>query len=449
MFCLSVLGQQNTRTAYFMDSYIYRYRFNPALELRHGHAGFLIGSISAAPESNVGLSTFVYPAGEGELTSFLSPDVDSRSFLSSLSKNNRAHAGVDLSLLSFAFKTDNYTHFIDFGVRSNSYVNAPYDLFRLLKEGNTNGTSFNLDRFSLRTDNYAELSYGLSTDITDRLRLGGRVKFLAGVAQSRTDFTRAQLNVSGDKWSVDALGHTTISLPRGFTIPLKENGALDLSNIETPEGYRNSFPAGFGAAADLGVVFDIAYGLQASFAVLDLGFIRWNNAIKASTSSDVWEFEGFDDLDVTTEGDEDISDRLEQAKNDLIDCFSFYPENSSKLNSMLEMTLNGGLEYTFNSYDKLSVGLLGSARINGKCSWAEGRLSLNWNATNWFSLSASGAWSHFGPSGGVAMNLRAGPIDFFAGVDSLVPFTKLNPQFIPVGRMNTNATIGLNILIRE
>ena len=97
-------------------------------------------------------------------------------------------------------------------------------------------------------------------------------------------------------------------------------------------------------------------------------------------------------------------------------------------------------------YERLSFGLLGTQRISGSYSWTEGRLSANLAPVNFFSLSCSCAASSFGNSVGAVVNFHFPGLNLYAGVDSFLPLLNVVPKYyIPVGHLNTNLALGLDI----
>ena len=113
---------------------------------------------------------------------------------------------------------------------------------------------------------------------------------------------------------------------------------------------------------------------------------------------------------------------------------------------MLDPTVYVGLEYRMPFYRRMSVGLLSTTKISGIYTWTEGRLSVNVNPTNWFSATTNYAYSTFGHSAGLAFTLHLPGFNMFVGTDSYIPMLNVNPQFIPINKVNTSVTYGINIM---
>ena len=55
---------------------------NPAIQGERGFLSFpALGKVGVGVESNLGLSTFLYPSADGTLKTFLHPDVTNKEFL--------------------------------------------------------------------------------------------------------------------------------------------------------------------------------------------------------------------------------------------------------------------------------------------------------------------------------------------------------------------------------
>lgn len=102
---MSVSAQNALRTGYFLEGYTYRHMLNPAFAPERSYVAFpALGNINLNLTSNVGLSTFLYPTKNGELTTFMSPDVKASKFLGKLKSVNHIDQNLDLMILSFGFR---------------------------------------------------------------------------------------------------------------------------------------------------------------------------------------------------------------------------------------------------------------------------------------------------------------------------------------------------------
>ena len=457
ILCLAALGakaQNGFRGAYFMDTYLYGHTMNPALTANRSYASVALGRIDIQTQSNLGASTVFYPTGNG-LTTFLSEGVSSETFLSKIRKHNMQNVNAQVDLINFGFWTaKNQFHSFSLNLHVYENIAAPYDIFRFLKNGSTDGQDYDLSGLGARARGYAEAAYGISFPVTDQLRIGGKVKALVGLIYTDMRFDRFDVTLSGDRWSVATEGQLRSSnLPIAQTsesMRISEIFAFDDFDIQK---YR---PSGFGGAVDLGVTWDVLPWLQLSASMTDLGFIRWKIDAPMGTKGS-WEYTGFDRI--SFDGNDNLQEQLDAKMEELDQLTMFHRMGSAKPMDFLPATFYLGAKA--HPCDWFSAGLLGTVRREGKFSWAEARGAINLEPTHWFGWSLSGAYGTFGPKFSSLLNLRLGPFAFFAGGEMASPyFVSDNPRAkhslsdyfkgevyaIPRDNLNLNLMVGLNIV---
>lgn len=438
-------AQQNLRTGYFLDGYTYGYKLNPAFQGERGFVSIpVLGKTSVGMESNLGLSTFLYPSDD-KLMTFLHPDVSADDFLGKMRHGNKLMVNADLPVIAFGFRTGKAYHTVDLSFRTDVGANLTKDLFTFMKVGSADGqTSWNIADLGARAEGRMELAYGYSRSIGENISVGARVKMLMGLARADIAMDNMDLKLAGDEWAVNAKGTASVSGP--VNIGIKEDGILDLSSIEVyPTGELMNYlkKPSMGIAVDLGVSADFLEYLTVSASVLDLGVISWKDVLKASTPQASWNFKGFENLNLSEtdlEGEFNaIADEFKNMVNVRKD------EVSAKSSSPISATAHLGVEGRMPFYERLSVGVLATHRFAGAYSWTEGRFSVNWAPLRIFAISGSYAVSDFGGSLGAAFNIHLPGLTLFAGVDSFKPLLNVTPQFIPIDQLNTNVTLGLNL----
>ena len=449
LFLPSLLSaQSNFRTGYFLDGYSYKYRFNPSFQGDRGFISFpASGNLTVGVESNMGLSTFLYPTENGNLTTFLNSSVDDNVFLNGLSENNKLNVNLDMPVLALGFRTKKSYHTIDLSVKAGAGVNVPKSLFKFAKVGSADGTTeYNVKDFMVKADGRLELAYGYSRPLTSWLDFGVRLKFLAGVARAEVNLKEVNFKTAADEWSVKASGSLEASCG-GLMLPEKTNDSgeqvIDFENIGFDmEGFLNSLrKPSFGGAIDLGLSAHILGFIDISAAMVDIGLISWNDVTKGVTSGNPWTFNGFGSI--STDGGAGAD--FEQFGTELLNAFEFKKTSEGvKAVDWLAMTSYISVEVMMPFWKRLSFGLLATHRYDGPYSWTEGRLSVNIAPLNWLSLTANYALSDFGSSFGGALNIHAKGFNLFVGADSFLPLMEVTPQYIPVKTLNTSVAVGLN-----
>jgi hypothetical protein len=439
-----VFAQHNHRTGYFLDGYTYKYKINPAFGADRGYFAIPVaGFTSASLETPLNLSGLLYPTGNnGELVTFLSPTVSLDDVMQGVKSMNPINANADISVISLGFNTKKSFHTIDLSLKADARMNVPGALFSWAKEASE---VLDMSKLALNADARLELSYGYSRAILKNARFGFRVKLLAGLVKAQYMMDKLYLTANQDQWTVESAGSGYYAAP----FPLITDGAdRRVSEIEMPGDYNeiidNVIAArNLGAAIDLGFSIDVIKYLTLSASVTDLGVMTWNNAYMLGSPDKPWTYEGFDGI-----GDEqmDWNEQFSVLGEELVDLV--YPrvlsEGAKKLD-MLSMTAHLGVELRMPFWQRLSVGALGTARIDGPYTWYEGRASVNCALFRWFSFSGSYAYSTFGESYGAAINLHPKGLNLFVGLDSFKPLMNMTKQYVPIDSFNTNVTVGLDI----
>ena len=230
VFCCSA---QTLNTTFFLDHDNTRYRINPAFmpdDRVNGFFGFAIDGITLSTNTNVGLSSFIFPVDGGVATGFNS-QIPAEQFLEGLKNKVKLNLGANINLFSAGFRidSDSFT-IIELNARSNSFANIPKPVFAFLKLGSSESNP-DLGKVDASSENYLELAVGYSRKIGEKLQIGGRLKALGGLL--------------GDGMLVNQI-----------------------------ERYSNgSSTVGFGAAIDLGACYELLDGLELNAAVQDFGII--------------------------------------------------------------------------------------------------------------------------------------------------------------------------------
>lgn len=439
-----VFAQHNHRTGYFLDGYTYKYKINPAFGADRGYFAIPVaGFTSVAVESPLTLSSLLYPTGnDGELVTFLHPSVASEDVLKGVKTMNPINVNADLSLLSFGFNTRKSFHTLDLSLKADARVNVPGALFSWAKETTE---VLDMSKLALNADARLELSYGYSRAILKNARFGFRIKLLAGLAKARYMMDNLNLVAAQDKWTVESAGSGYYAAP----LPLLTEGAdRRISGIDVPNDYHEIIDdvlaaRNIGAAIDLGFSIDVIRYLTISASLTDLGVMGWNNVSMLASPDKSWTYDGFEGI-----GNEemDLNEQFGVLGDELLDLV--YPRVTSegaKKVEMLSMTVHLGVELRMPFWQRLSAGVLGSARIDGPYSWYEGRASVNCALFRWFSFSGSYAYSTFGESYGAALNIHPKGLNLFVGLDSFKPLMNVTRQYVPIDSFNTNVTLGLNL----
>lgn len=230
VFCGSA---QTLNTTFFLDHDNTRYRINPAFmpdDRVNGFFGFAIDGITLSSNSNVGLSSFIFPVDGGLVTGYNS-QIPAEQFLEGLEDKVKLNLGANINLFSAGFRIDSKSFtVIELNARSNSFANIPKSVLAFMKFGSSQSNP-DLGRVDASSENYLELAVGYSRKIGNKFQLGGRLKALGGLI--------------GDGMLVNQIERYS----------------------------KESSTVGFGIAIDVGANYELLEGLELNAAVQDLGII--------------------------------------------------------------------------------------------------------------------------------------------------------------------------------
>ena len=426
----ATLRAQQVNTLYFMDNVPTRQYLNPAFQpLSKVYISLpAIGYTSFGLMNNSLALKDVVQYRDGRTMLFLNPqNADGRdNFLRALRGNTMLRTDLQMNLLGFGFRTgDGYWNF-SLQARMDGQVSVPRDLFRLALEGTPElyGNRYDLSPLGADVDAYLEAGLGYSHQINDKWTVGGKVKFLYGIANASTLNNSLELTAGMDQWTLRGSGTLNVSSP------------LLLSVSEVSIGYEMPGsimdwvrPSGLGAGIDLGVTYKPIEALTLSAAVTDLGFIRWKGNPNNVTYSVDYAFDGFVDesTDLTDENwQEGVMDTL---MNALTNSLSYGLDGTNPFVTSTSPKLNVGAEYGLWDY-KLSFGVLSRTMLHKRRLYEEVTLAVTGRPANWFNLGVSYSFlnGNFG-SMGIGVGLRSGIINWFVTAD----YVSLSNARLPLG----------------
>lgn len=445
---------QTLGSAYFTKDYKFRHALNPAMGNEQNYISMpAFGNIHAGFHGNFGVKDVImenpmYPGNSADrLTTFMNPYISADEALKGFCKgDNRFLQDLDLTILSAGFKGFGGYNTIELNVHESLGLSLPYELFEFAK--NIGNKTYNIGDINASAQAYAELAFGHSHDINDKLRVGAKVKFLFGAGRADVAFKGIRADLAGtDRWTLSGKAEANVSL-KGFkylteTKEYNEEGRgtyEQVNDIDIDGGGLG----GFGVAFDLGAIYKINDDWTVSAAVLDLGGISWTNNVTAENSGEEFVFNGFHDVAVSGgHGGDKLGDQTDKIGDQFMD-FAHLSDKGDKggRTTGIGATINLGAEYTLPVYRKMKFGALSSTHIRGNYTWTEGRLSANWEPVKWLDGGASFAANSFGASMGWVINFHPKAVNFFIGMDHLL--CKFSQDGIPLGK-NTSVALGMNI----
>ena len=443
---------QEASTLYFMDKNPLRHNLNPAFQPA---CKFYIGMpLVSSINFNVGNNCLSFEDvfqgktinGEKQTVSFLSKNANNGidGFLDALHNDLRIYSDYNIGLINFGFKVKR--SYITFSLSNKSDVQAiiPKAIPEVLLKGNGDidaTKSFKIEDLSVNASLYSEAAVGYSYIINDKLTLGGKLKFLYGHANLRTDFKDMSLTINKDEWKITGDGAVELSAPC-VEITQKEDGTIDKFKFDDDNVGASDFAkaAGYGFAVDLGATYKLMPQLQLSASVVDLGFIRWHRNLHSLTKKTDFVFNGV----VYEISDKDTVDYGKEYEEILNNMYTV-DNNSSSYTSWLTAKVFLGAEYGVWD-NKMTFGFLSKTYILRQKMFEEMSVSANFKPWHIFSTSLSyslldGCWSNLG----WGVNFNFGPVNLFTAIDNIpLTYAKGDDFIVPTKTRGVNFSTGMN-----
>lgn len=438
--CLSSFAT-DFQTGYFSRGYTFSYKLNPAFHPDYRFvAPPMMGFTSVSYQSDLGLGNLLYPRN-GELVTFLHPDISADEFLGSLNKKfNRISIDASTNILAIGIKTGKLYNTIDLSLRASADASIPYDMFRFLKTGTSETNTYDLSGLRVQVSSFAELGFGSSFKTGD-FTIGTRLKGLIGLADFNASLDKLKVHFDGRQWSVSAVGNLTGAYD-GIKIKTTESKAghySDIIDFGSSKYTAKLGVSGVGVAADLGFKYE-KERLELSASLTDIGVMYWFNNLRGYTN-DKWTFEGRKDIPVNGDGGS-IGDEISDASDELLEIFQFRKKSSRDEFRMLSFTARLGARYRLA--EPLSIGLMGSYRYSPVISVCEARAALDYNPFKCLEIIGSCGMGTYGLSAGAMLNIRIPWVTLTFGADNCL-VGKFSPQGIPIDKFNGCFMFGLTV----
>lgn len=445
---------QQLNSAYFTNDYKFRHTMNPAYGNEQNYVsmpGF--GNVNVSLMGNFGYEDVIFDnpmfpsTSKDRLTTFMNPYISTPDALKGFnSGDNKILGDVSITVLSAGFKGFGGYNTIELNARTSFGMSLPYELFEFAK--NTGNRTYNIGNISANGQAFAELAFGHSRQINEKLRVGAKVKLLFGAGRGDVNIDNVKADLAADdKWTVSGHAKSEVSV-KGFTYKTEEKeykeegrGTYQYVNDVDVDG---AGLGGFGLAFDLGGVYKINNDFTVSAALLDLGFIRWSNNMVAVNGGEEFVFNGFHDVAVNEDhGGSTMSMQGDKYSDQLADFANLQDKgDEGGRTTGIGATLNLGCEYTLPVYRKITFGVLSSTRFRGDYSWTEARVSANWTPLKWIDGGVNMAFGSYRNSFGWVVNFHPKGYNFYVGMDHTLG--KVSKEFIP---LNSNAAVSVGMSV--
>jgi hypothetical protein len=412
---------QNSQVTYFMQL-PQNHLLNPAI--RPDNSIYLglpaLSGVYAGINNDFLELTDIFIPGlkSGSNLTFQQPDFDLNKIVDKLKDQNNISANVNLQLFGLGFTAGKDLYFfIDIIDRVETEAVFPKNYLKLLINGNDQFLNQNIDLsgLNLKTQYFREFGFGFSKDVTEKLRVGAKVKLLAGIVSGTLDNRTMSLEVN-DPFSQTVKADASFDIS-GNTWLTEMNNDLNNKNPSSliKDYALNSF-SNPGLGVDFGAVYNLNKMISLSASVTDLGFINWKNDLKSYVAKNSFVLSGLSLKDVV---DQNISgnDLVREIKDTLRNSFIKSAKPSSYRTYLPADVLLGA---NLNLFQILSFGVLSSSKIY----YGQIKEALTLSANAYIGKVLSGSLSYTAANYtynnfGIGIACKTGPVQIYMTADKI------------------------------
>lgn len=453
---------QIDNTMYFMDRLPQANYINPSAypECKFFMGGLLIPLVGQLPppitfavNTPFDWNDFVFKGRweyKDSLIHPLHPNANLNDFLKKIHTYNHISTDFQVSLLYFGFKQDNNFWSLDISERMYLHAGIPGNLIKFPILGNGELRDADFTGLYVNMNYYHQIALGFKRQVTRYFSVGGKLKYLAGVANVYTSESTIALKTSKQVNHLSTSSNYIIHANAPIEVKLKEDGFVEEINFVEfnqndikSEIQKNVFFTGNrGVAVDLGFSKDWNSELSYYFNIEDFGFINWkSNTHKFSIVGDESNEGGFKYKGVEITDFKNLGEQLAPDLDSILTKFDFeYTTDSYR--APLPYKIYGGARYKFSP--KLYVGAVGRFEKMSFGFRPSAAVSLNYRPGKFGAFTLSYSYiNHNFNNIGIGSTLRIGPVQWYFISDNLIGTVVLPHQSRSMSmRMGCNLVFG-------
>lgn len=338
--------------------------------------------------------------------------LDFDALLGEIKDNNYLSFNTRIDLFSFGLSLNDRTQ-LSFSVSEVASLKLAYpkDFIRFIYEGNASfeDNSVDLDGIGVNLAHYREYAFGLSHQLTQKLRLGARAKYLYGMENVYSRRTNISIFTDPNTFAITADADIDIRTAGFDNVDFEEEG---VSNYLTGRGNR-------GMGIDLGANYDLNGKISLNASILDLGFIRWNDFTSKLTTKGNFTYSG---IEVSAFGDDDTTNRetsFDRVADSLEEAFEVETTNGEAYSAPLTSRFMIGANYRLN--ERSFGGVILQSEIFNRSIKPSFTLHYNRKMTKWITLAASYSYINRSFNNlGIGLNFNPGPVQLYVVSDNLL-----------------------------
>lgn len=355
---------------------------------------------------------------------------DPTKLLGKLDKYNRIEFNANTQLFHLGIKAKKNYFSVAISERAEGAFTYPRTFIELLASGNGEyiDKPMEFNNLGARVQAYHEFAVGYGRDITDKLSVGARVKFLSGIVSADVDKAGASFLTTYDSLYFET---EAINLNTSGTYIFEDN--IDV--FDAFFGFKNT-----GLALDLGASYMINDKLSVSMSVNDLGYINWTeDTQQVQIAPTKYAFYGIDLLDIINSNDS--VDPFEQLGDTLQVMFEPDSIEGKGFTTNLATKLYAGATYEVGKHHTFGATVYGDF-LKGTFNPAFG-LSYNLELGQIWTIGINASYRNKTISNlGVGTTLTLGPIQLYALTERLNSVMNLYETSFVDARVGMNIVIG-------
>ena len=368
--------------------------------------------------------------------------IDIDAGLVKLKDNNFFKTAIDIETFSVGLKFGKLQVGLSHAMRSDFIFGYPRELPEMAFNGNVQYIDQNIDVApGLNMMIYGELGLHGAYQVTDKLSIGAKVKFLSGAGNISTSNEGLSIYTDPEYYQITATTDYVINSGGDFfDLDIVTNEDSTDFNINAFSDQLSAadyfFGKNTGIAFDFGAEYQLNDKIRLGVSILDLGSINWKKNASNFTSKGSYTFEGVNANDVFF-GEDSLD--FAGIVDTIVDVLGFKEtSNSYKTSLSPKFYLSGSYEIM----ESLNAGLA----FYGEVTRSKLRPALGISIQKRFGkiLSIGGVYAlRNGRFDNLGLNfgLKLGPVQLYGTSDNVISVFK------PYNSKSTNFRLGLNIAL--
>lgn len=455
LFLSFIANSQSVNSLYFLENTPINSRINPAMSPKYSGFGLGISNFSYYLQSDLAYNDIFYPGENGELYTFMHPDVDKNAFIENLKDISSINTGANIDFFSLGIRTSKNTYFsLHTGINFDAGLGIPKDLFRFVMIGmddQASSNTFDMSSLNLETMVYSKTGVGFKTNIGEKVSIGIGVNYLQGLVNAKMNFDELSIKASDSQWDIVSKGCLMVSGPDDFKLRYSENGYLNgiqsNNSLNSSADYNSAFNSmtrvGSGLSFDLGVTIKPVRFLKLSASLVDLGSITWNkDCVQKARSDGSFTYDGAE-FDITGgQTSENSKIDLKESLEKLVrfekseDVESYKSQLATKLNLAAELGL-------LNNH--ITFGILSQTGFSNNKNYNDLMVSANFKPGSILQAALTYSMLHGQNNAiGAAINMKLLMFNLFLAAD-YIPL-EYTAELLPVSNSIYKVQFGLNFM---